>query len=1036
MLSSLGARRDRSRSPPEETPPAKIFIQAQQKAQHLRPLDTQEPSHQPQTKPDSQQYQAFVPKIVVQEHREQKSTSPPMPYTYAEAVKRTGTKSPTESQGLTLSATALTKQQPQMLDSQKEKQVQQQQLTQEHLQELDQQEMIPTLPQWQLTQEHKLTMHQPEVVFHVQDETHGGGISGHDYLPQQTALQKLDSSSGEFQSRKAQAMKNRPWCQKPESQKEPAPHPEQELVQATKTHSETTSEMVTVQIDLQHSGGPEPQLQAHALQLRQQPQHLIEPQQEVLKQLPRPALRQTQPHQAVSAKPPHPKTSALPQVKSASEVVVQVQSTGVSQNITPQPTKTMPPPIRVSQAESQSPVFSEPHGSVKSQVLAQSQTCFLAEPQSSMQQQGQAQSHAHGPAVAQVQTWPPVRPSSPMHTTVQDQIQYPVPSHIQLRSHPQSWGPVRPPSPKPPTQVLPQAPAQENVDILNPTHGEAKAHSKTHVQSVPEMKSLPQFMTQPQSQMPPAYSKLPTQSIFQPQMHTWSQVRATSPMSTQHPQTESQPEVQSPSHQWAPNQEPQCQVFLQQRPPIPQSLHQPMDQNLQSQAHPPIQIQWPQPMLQQGSQIRSPGYSQAGPSYTHPQIQPLSQIQQQMRPQAPMHQQAPIGPYDISHHQGQQGQIPQICVRQRQPYPEPLLKPYPQMPPICVRQRQPFPDLPTQPYQQMPPVCVRQRQPYPDPPSQHYTPSLQICIRQRQPYTEPPSNPSTQLPQNFICQPQLYSQPQVYPESSSQTNIQRQTSLEKSYFPAQQPEANLQFQEPRSHTSFQASPQVNIVATDQPKGHTSSNVTSPVYIAPQPDVQVKTQIKVHSPIQIKRESLPQFIPEPKAGSTTQPKVEAQIAQPESQSPVQAKVQSAIQLKPHSLPQPKPQTHVLPQPQIQPQVTQIPKVQISPEERPPTHPFTSQPKEQLLQTNVVSQVNVLPQSQAESPDPCISLPALAQAPHQTYTEAYTKAQALARNGFEEAKHCLQEHILEAINIFKVKCISANQISVKEVSDISY
>lgn len=63
------------------------------------------------------------------------------------------------------------------------------------------------------------------------------------------------------------------------------------------------------------------------------------------------------------------------------------------------------------------------------------------------------------------------------------------------------------------------------------------------------------------------------------------------------------------------------------------------------------------------------------------------------------------------------------------------------------------------------------------------------------------------------------------------------------------------------------------------------------------------------------------------------------------------------------------------------------------------------------------------------------PALAQAPPQAYTEAYAKAQALARNQFEEAKHCLQEHILAAINVFKDKHISIEQVSVKEVRNLN-
>lgn len=72
-----------------------------------------------------------------------------------------------------------------------------------------------------------------------------------------------------------------------------------------------------------------------------------------------------------------------------------------------------------------------------------------------------------------------------------------------------------------------------------------------------------------------------------------------------------------------------------------------------------------------------------------------------------------------------------------------------------------------------------------------------------------------------------------------------------------------------------------------------------------------------------------------------------------------------------------------------------------------------------------------QGHAESPDLCVSPLTLSQAPPQAYTEAYAKAQALARNGFEEAKHCLQEHIRETISVFEDKSVSAEQASLKEV-----
>lgn len=70
--------------------------------------------------------------------------------------------------------------------------------------------------------------------------------------------------------------------------------------------------------------------------------------------------------------------------------------------------------------------------------------------------------------------------------------------------------------------------------------------------------------------------------------------------------------------------------------------------------------------------------------------------------------------------------------------------------------------------------------------------------------------------------------------------------------------------------------------------------------------------------------------------------------------------------------------------------------------------------------------------AEGPGPeGASPPTLAQAPPRAYSEAYAKAQALARNGFEEAKRCLQEHIREAISACADRRVSAEQASLTEV-----
>ncbi|KAJ3613146.1 hypothetical protein NHX12_019398, partial [Muraenolepis orangiensis] len=86
----------------------------------------------------------------------------------------------------------------------------------------------------------------------------------------------------------------------------------------------------------------------------------------------------------------------------------------------------------------------------------------------------------------------------------------------------------------------------------------------------------------------------------------------------------------------------------------------------------------------------------------------------------------------------------------------------------------------------------------------------------------------------------------------------------------------------------------------------------------------------------------------------------------------------------------------------------------------------QPKVLCPQPTILS----LPQALGDSLELRIKPQALVQATSQAYTEAYSKAQALARNGFEDAKHCLQQHILEVINVFKDKPTSGDRVVSKE------
>ncbi|XP_047197727.1 nesprin-2 isoform X1 [Hippoglossus stenolepis] len=609
------------------------------------------------------------------------------------------------------------------------------------------------------------------------------------------------------------------------------------------------------------------------------------------------------------------------------------------------------------------------------------------------------------------------------------------------------------------------------------THGQGKTHIQSmawpsQAESLTQHQTQTQHVVQPQvhSQPMTQYSthaqppvQLPGQ-ILQGQLQAWTQVRASSPISVQHPQAQPQlfpqgyPQAQSPSQQWTHKHELQNQAFNQQRHPTPPSYIQQTDQASQAQAYSTVQVppQWIQTGPQQGPQIRTPGYSHMGPLYTHPERQPqiqhqaLAQTQPQMRPQSPMQQQ--MRSYNIVQTQGQV------------------------QPQTSVRQHQPYPPSPSQQCSQVPH----------QPESQHH-PQTQIQIPQQSQVPHPthpqfPSQPQVQTKLQASAQTLIHTQPPVQakpqaqtqpppPQPKHQTQLQPQLKIQSAAQPkgempsqpkpldqlAPQPEAQSTTQTktgslPQSVPEVQLPPQPTVQLPTTPKDGSPQQSKSQPQTAPQPETQIPTQPKVHSQSQTKTGSLPQPVPEPqlptqptvqlpttpKDGSPPQSKSQAQTApQPETQSPSQTKVQSPTQLTSQSMPQPIPQAQPPPQPQLQAQSPPLPKAQPSthskvqspPQARPQIQPLPPQPKTQQSQTIVLSQVNVLPQSQAESPD-LIKPPALAQAPPQAYTEAYAKAQALARNGFEEAKHCLQEHILEAINVFRDKRISAEQVSVKE------
>ncbi|XP_062851798.1 nesprin-2 [Trichomycterus rosablanca] len=86
---------------------------------------------------------------------------------------------------------------------------------------------------------------------------------------------------------------------------------------------------------------------------------------------------------------------------------------------------------------------------------------------------------------------------------------------------------------------------------------------------------------------------------------------------------------------------------------------------------------------------------------------------------------------------------------------------------------------------------------------------------------------------------------------------------------------------------------------------------------------------------------------------------------------------------------------------------------------------------LIEQPQVVQVVQKPQLPAQEQDKRllatqIKVSAPASAPPQANTDAFTEAQELSRKGFEKAKHCLQEHILQIINIFKDQKITDVQL----------
>ncbi|XP_055361732.1 nesprin-2-like isoform X2 [Betta splendens] len=618
---------------------------------------------------------------------------------------------------------------------------------------------------------------------------------------------------------------------------------------------------------------------------------------------------------------------------------------------------------------------------------------------------------SHAPSMPQPPGHAPSMPEPPGHAPSMPQPPGHAPSMPQPPGHAPSM--LQPMIPQPQTQhqrhIQPKTQQSttdqihtQDLTLVQP-HPQPKAQTEIRVQAT-QAQTLTQHITHPQpAVLPPGCPQTPTPTFAQPpsdqspgymsqsQLQSWTQVRASSPMSAHLPKGVAQPQLFpqaysqacSPSQQWTPKPDPPNQAIVQAYP-------QQMSQAPQSFLSGPAPPQWPQAGPQQGPQIGSPGYPVAGPPYVLPQMQPQTQSwpQTQLQISPPSVMQTQMRAYNVVHIQTQQDQVQQQTWNQAppqlQPHPSPQTRPqqYPQVQPQIFHPSQP----------QMP------LQPHP----QHVQPEYQL-------------------------------------KAESQTHFQIQSSIQAQFHT--QPQLNLQFQQPVLPAKHEAS---EIHSQSQTKEELPPQQQSPVVqSSTEIKIQPPTQPKAKLPPQSKREHMPaqatvQSLSKSNVESIQQMQIQT-ATQHKTQSPAKPKIQSTTQHKFQTLSQSPPELHQA-QSQLLPkaQTTQQSNAQSPLQDRPQTQlPLQSKPQRQSppepkptpTQT-LLPQVSVLPQSQAESPDFCGIPPPLAQVPPQAYTEAYAKAQALARNGFEEAKHCLQQHILEAISVFKDKRISPDQVSVKE------
>lgn len=660
---------------------------------------------------------------------------------------------------------------------------------------------------------------------------------------------------------------------------------------------------------------------------------------------------------------------------------------------------------KLQKVQAQTAIQSQPQG----QLETQSQKDITSQHQAPKQQRKAKKSQAN------LQN----RPWLQQRTQLENVTHKPAQLVPQSQSEPEDKG-----------QISPQAPPQHIVAVSSPeaqglVHGTVttrivESGEKCMKQAQPVAQEEPLIVTQKLPQTVPAVAAQP---VIQKQPHQFVSPPISQQVLTQHPpqpsiSTQTQATTQY-SQATAPIQQqkqPQTPILTPQQPQVmilkqaqPQSMTpmQPQWQPQQTipQSHPAL----PQPQRFPVTQAMPQDISRPGQQYPTYPIQPQVIMQRQQSPHGVVQTQqptlhnptvispqpkgaSPIQPRIISMPRPQMPVQSQTQVKAQGSAPL-MIQPHGQpqwYQPGDVSQTYPKVQGPISVAAQMQPLAHFQTHPQPQsvPPSQ---PKQWSTIR---PGIVVQTYPTVEFPgQKVQTQPQMA----VYPKTQPQPQPQQ--------WPPARPES------PWGQSQI------------RPQGPTQHMVPSQQW-RPVSPVYPKAESQGHGPY-----PQPQYQALPRPQS---PQRQWGPVRPEHQFQVSSQTMSHGVLQPVApWNQPPAQAPIRSQSPQQPQQSQQ-KWGSSRIEAPSETLIQSQAAQTELQSQDMTKPQLpVQESPQQQSAPRVKQPALAQAPPKAYTEAYIKAQALVRNRFEEAKHCLQEHILEAINVFKDKRMTDEQASVKEV-----